>query len=259
MRVATWNLLHGLDVRTGRVDLGTVAGAIAALDVEIIAVQEMDRGLRRTGGGEQVTELAGRLGWHGVFAPALLGNPERIWGPGPGNRADPGGPAYGVGLLSRHPLRCAERIALPGGGAGERRPEDLGRALPGWDHEPRVVLRARVAVPGGPDLVVATTHLSYLLWRGLRQLRIATAWTRAAARGGPAVVMGDFNLPFPLLRRGLVGSGWTVTPTGPTFPSWRPGLQLDQVLAYSAQLRDVRVGAGGPSDHLPVSARVMIA
>ena len=70
MRVATWNLLHGIDVRTRRVDIGVVADGIAALDADVVAVQEVDRELIRSGGIDQVGALADKLGWHGVFAPA---------------------------------------------------------------------------------------------------------------------------------------------------------------------------------------------
>lgn len=251
MKVATWNLLHGLDVRTGRVDLGAVAAAIDALDADVVAVQEVDREQRRTGRVDQVAELARRLGGYGVFAPALLGEPQHGWRHGPGQGADPGGPAYGVGLISRRPLCDVARFALPGGGTGERRPEDVGRVLPTWDHEPRVVLRARA---GG--LVVATAHLSFMVWRGVRQVRVAAAFTRACAAGGPAVLLGDLNLPLPLLRPALVGTGWTTHAAAATYPAWRPGMQLDHVLGRGVRLHDVRVGPRGPSDHLPVIATV---
>jgi endonuclease/exonuclease/phosphatase family metal-dependent hydrolase len=255
VRVVSWNVLHGLDLRTGRVDLGAVAAGIAALAADVVAVQEVDRGLDRTGGIDQVAELASRLGWHGLFAPALLGDPARRWAPGPGGGADPGGPAYGVGLLSPHPLLDPRRLALPGGGAGQRHPDDAGRALPCWDHEPRVVLRARMARPDGPDLLVASTHLSYLAWRGVRQLRVATSWTPFAA--GPALLMGDLNLPLRALRPALAASGWAPVAAAPTFPSWRPGMQLDHLLVRGTRLREVRVGPPGPSDHLPVSAEII--
>lgn len=251
MRVATWNLLHGLDIRTGRIDLGAVAAAIDALDVDVLAVQEVDREQRRSGRVDQVADLAGRLGWHGVFAPALLGEPARRWHARPGDGTDPGGPAYGIGLLSRHPLLCPERTALYGGG------EDAGRALPGWDHEPRTALRAQVVPPAGRPLVVATAHLSYLVWRGVRQLHHAASWT--AACGLPAVLIGDLNLPLRLLRPAIAGTGWLVAAATATFPAWRPGMQLDHLLGRGTRLRGVRVGPRGPSDHLPVTAQVVPA
>ena len=90
MRIATFNLLHGLDVRSNRVDLDAVAEAIDALDVDVVAVQEVDRGLPRSGELDQVAELASLLGRTGVFAPALLGDPTLRWIRGPGADPDPG-------------------------------------------------------------------------------------------------------------------------------------------------------------------------
>ena len=104
MRVATFNLLHGLDVRSRQIDLDAAAEAIDKLDADVVAVQEVDRGLGRSGELDQVAELAARLGRTGVFAPALLGDPTLRWIRGPGADPDPGGPAYGIGLLSRLPL-----------------------------------------------------------------------------------------------------------------------------------------------------------
>lgn len=363
VRVASWNLLHGLDVRTGRLDLPAVAAAVDALDVDVLAVQEVDRELRRSGRVAQVDELARLLGWHGVFAPALLGDPERSWSSGPGGDPDPGGPAYGIGLLARRPLLDVARVALPGGGRGHRSPESVGALLPGWDREPRVALRARVTGDAGAALTVTTTHLSFQVWRSPRQLRAVLA--HAAALRGPAVVLGDLNLPWPLLRpllpllpmlpdvlpgrtgagptgsgaevrderpgderrgderpgderpgdelpavdasaanryvgaadrepvttgaghllatgedearpdvgspaaagprrtaprsaaarwQGRSGTGWAARAAGPTYPAWRPGMQLDHVLGRDVRLDGVRVGPRGPSDHLPIRA-----
>jgi endonuclease/exonuclease/phosphatase family metal-dependent hydrolase len=252
LRVATWNVLHGLDVRTGRVDLDAVAATLAALEVDLVAVQEVDRELDRTGGVDQVGELAARLGWHGLFAPALLGDPGRAWrGVG---AADPGGPAYGIGLLSRVTLRSAVRVALPGGGAGER-PPGSSAALPLWDREPRAALRVTVVV-GDAEVALTTTHLTYLPLRAVRQLRAALAL--AGAGGGPAVLLGDLNLPHHAVGRLLGGTGFRATPTEPTFPAWQPGMQLDHLLARGATLHDVRVAPRGPSDHLPVIATVIV-
>jgi endonuclease/exonuclease/phosphatase family metal-dependent hydrolase len=247
LRVATWNLLHGLDVRTGRINLAGAAADIDALDVDVVALQEVDRELPRTGRVDQVAELSTTLGWHGVFAPALLGDPQRGWTPGPGAGPDPGGPAYGIGLLSRIPLLDVARCPLPGGGHGRRGPEHVGRVLPGWDREPRAALRARI---GG--LTVTTTHLSFQFWLSVRQLQVALAF----AGTGPALLLGDLNLPLPALRIALGRSGWSPSRAGRTFPSWRPNMQLDHVVRRGVEVCDVLAGPRGPSDHLPVSASV---
>lgn len=257
MRVASWNLLHGIDVRTGRVDLGAVADGIAALDADVVAVQEVDRELSRSGSVDQVAVLADKLGWHGVFAPALLGEPVRNWDALPDLSPDPGGPAYGIGLLSRHPLRDVRRHELPGGAEQRRRGGDvdvLEKRPPGWDTEPRILLRARLAHPGG-ELVVASTHLSYVAWRAVRQLRRALLWT--AAHDGPALLLGDLNLPRRALRVALTGSGWAIgDPGAASYPAWQPRMQLDHVLGRRVRLVGTRVAERGTSDHRAITAEV---
>jgi endonuclease/exonuclease/phosphatase family metal-dependent hydrolase len=78
VRLATYNLLHGLSLHSGRVDLPAVAELIARLGADLVAVQEVDRCQERSGGTDQVAVLAERLGMEAVFAPALLGSPERL-------------------------------------------------------------------------------------------------------------------------------------------------------------------------------------
>lgn len=234
-----------------------MAEAIGALDADLVALQEVDRRLERTGGVDQVAWLAERLGLHGLFAPALLGDPGTRWtelrGP------DPGGPAYGVGLLSRTPLNDPQRLALPGGGDGSRRPGATPQN-PGWDNEPRVALAATVDV-GGTAVRVATAHLSYLPWRGLAQLRAAASGI--AARPGPAALLGDLNLPALPVRLMLVDAdhdgGWTHAGGAPTYPAWRPRLQVDQLLVRGGlTVRDITVAPQATSDHLPLVATVAL-
>lgn len=257
LRVATYNLLHGLDVRTGRVDLDAAAEAIDALAADVVAVQEVDRGLARSGGCDQVADLAARLGRTGVFAPALLGDPTVRWTRGPGAGSDPGGAAYGIGLLSALPVTATAVIDLPGGGPGHRRPRppDARPPIPWRDPEPRVAVRVTVEAPWGP-VAVTTAHLSFVPWRSHRQL--ATVGTFAHA--GPevaAVLLGDLNLPPRVVDRVLGRRGWRTMPGAPTFPSWQPVIQLDHLRVHGAvALDDLRVGPPGASDHLPLSATV---
>ncbi len=248
LRVATYNLLHGIDLRTGSVDLEAVGQAIAGLGADVVAVQEVDRGLQRTGYVDQVRHLAERLGWHGAFAAALLGDPDTRW-----TAYQPGveeGPAYGVGLLSRWPLQGVEQLLLPGGGDGERGP-GASPSNPGWDHEPRVALAASVELGSG-SVRVTTTHLSYMPWRGVAQLRAAASF---AARGGPSALIGDLNLPAWGTRLALAGTGWTHAGGAPTYPAWDPRIQTDQVLVTGGlAVHDVTIGARATSDHLPLLA-----
>jgi endonuclease/exonuclease/phosphatase family metal-dependent hydrolase len=259
LHIATYNLLHGLDVRTGRVDLDAAAEAIKALGVDVVAVQEVDRGLTRSGECDQVAELAAQLGYTGIFAPALLGDPTLRWSRGPGADPDPGGPAYGIGLLSALPLTAVAIAALPGGGPGEARPRkpDARRPpIPYRDGEPRAALRVTVDAPWGP-VAVTTAHLSFVPWRGRRQLATVAAFARGGPDGGAAVLLGDLNLPPRVVEPALRRRGWRTARAGATFPSWQPVAQLDHLLVRGAiTLDELRVGAPGPSDHLPLCATV---
>jgi endonuclease/exonuclease/phosphatase family metal-dependent hydrolase len=249
LRLASYNLLHGISLRTGRVDLPSAAEAIAALGADVVALQEVDRGLPRTDAQDQVAELAALTGMHGLFTPALLGDPGTRWRAVAGD--DTGEPGYGVGLLSLLPLTAPQRIALPGGGDGER-VRSASPQNPGWDREPRVALAVTLDA-GGRAVRIATAHLSYLPWRGLAQLRALLA----AIQGPPAlptVLTGDLNLP-ALGVRALVRGGWRHAHGFPTYPAWSPRIQPDQLLVHGPlAVRDVTVGPQGPGDHLPLAA-----
>ena len=249
MRIATWNVLHGIDIRRGCVDLAALAAGVEALDADVVALQETDKFQPRSDRADQVAELGRRLGYHGVFAPSLWGAPGTAWTAAPGE--DTGGPAYGIGLLSRAPIRRWRRITLPGGGAGQRR-RPVNPQRPGWDHEPRVLLQAEVDL-AGRSVLIGTTHLSSMPWRSVRQLRRAL---RAQGAAAPAVLLGDFNLPPPLV--GALAPGWRSAGGDRTYPSPEPRMQLDHILLRGLDVLGVEVAPAGPSDHLAVVAQVAV-
>ena len=260
LRIASYNLLSGRDVRFGaRFDLDAAAAAIDGLGADVVALQEVDRELDRSGRVHQVQELATLLGCTGIFAPALLGDPTLRWTRGPGADPDPGGPAYGIGMLSRLPVTAVAISPLPGGGPGQarpRRPDARRPPIPYRDGEPRAALRVTVEAGFGP-VAVTTAHLSFVPWRGRRQLGVVAAFARGGPDGAAAVLLGDLNLPPNVVGRALGRRGWRTAAVGPTFPSWRPALQLDPLLGRGdVGLDDLHVGAPGPSDHLPLLGTV---
>lgn len=268
LAVATANAASGRDAR-GRADATTWARwteAAAALDVDVLAVQEVDHLLPRSGAVDQTAALAraladrqpagpppGGRGWHGGFAAALLGTPgsRATFRPVP-PAADAAEPAYGIALLSRHPLRAwhelrlaPSRLTLPVPLPPGARPRVL------WvPDEPRVAVAAVVAAPTG-DVTVVTTHLSFSPLRARAQLRQVWRWCRDLPR--PLVLLGDLNLPTALVVR---ATGATPALRAPTHPARRPRLQLDHVLLddpagrYAAA--DARVRRVADSDHLAV-------
>jgi len=251
LRLATVNIASGRD-DDGQVRLPRLAEALAGLDADVIALQEVDHLLPRSGTTDQTALLGAACGvdgppWDVRFAAALHGTP------GPGGDARPAGtsptdvPSYGVALLSRHPVAWTRELRLAP--ARGRRPIPLppGTRPPIWflADEQRVALAAVVHTPTG-DVTVVTTHLSFAPGRAAIQLRRLRAWAADLPR--PLVVMGDLNLPGTLPRR---LTGWTPLVQARTFPAGRPRVQLDHVLADGlghAVLAADAVSIGG-SDH----------
>ena len=235
--MATFNILHGRSLHDGAVELDRLEESIRRLDADVLALQEVDRGQDRSGGTDLaavVAQACGALDHH--FAPALLGVPDGRWSV-PHDGVDPGGPAYGVALVTRYPATGWGVLPLPpvAGRVPYRWP---GARWPSTVRdEPRVALRATVATPFGAVTVV-TTHLSFLPVSRTRQLR---RLARALPREGPLVLLGDLNLG---LRPAARVTGLAAEPVGPTFPADAPVRQIDHLLrrglpppAYAAAVR----------------------
>ena len=245
MRIATFNLLHGLALSSGRPDSSTDAAllreAVAGLDADVLGLQEVDVHQPRSAMVHQVAEAAGAMGaasWR--FAPSVHGTPgvERTWVPASDADAHGGddafdvdhGPRYGVGLVSRLPVRDwrvtrfdAAPWSLPllvPSDTGGRRPQVL--RIP---DEPRAAVAGVVDGRHGP-VTVATVHLSFVPGYNVRQLRAVRGWLAGLPR--PLLLVGDLNLPGAIPRR---ASGWTQLARVPTYPSYRPKVQFDHVLA----------------------------
>ncbi|MCW2502550.1 MAG: hypothetical protein JWO79_834 [Actinomycetia bacterium] len=227
MRVATFNLLHGMSLAHGQVRSGELADAVAATKADVIGLQETDRDQPRSGSVDQTADAAAALGAeHWRFVPALCGTPgtSEPW-TAVRQGEDPDGPAYGVGLVSRYPVRRwlvrrfpAAPVTLPllvPGGRGIIRVRD----------EPRVALGAVIDAPCGP-LTVLTAHLSFVPGWNLAQLVSLANWARSLP--GPKLLVGDFNLPGALPR---LASRWHQLTRLPTYPSYGPRLQFDHILA----------------------------
>lgn len=71
MRLASVNAASGRDLRSGRVDTPALVHAVARLDADVVAVQEVDHLLPRSGGVDQTALLAAGLRAHGWFAATV--------------------------------------------------------------------------------------------------------------------------------------------------------------------------------------------
>jgi endonuclease/exonuclease/phosphatase family metal-dependent hydrolase len=258
LTLGTWNLLHGVRVvaspdgtaLAGSVDPAALASAAARLDVDLLGLQEVDRCQPRSGSVDQTAVVAAAIGAeHRRFVPALHGTPGAAWHPASeddGERTD--GPTYGVGLVSRRPVRTWHVLRFPASRAS------LPLMVPGQGlvrvhDEPRVAVAAVLdRRPGKGPMTVATCHLSFVPGVNVAQLRAACRWLRMLP--GPRVLIGDLNLPGALPAR---VSRWSQLARVRTYPSWRPRVQWDHALGDGIEpAAATRVQAVGLalSDHL---------
>ncbi|MFD9124853.1 endonuclease/exonuclease/phosphatase family protein [Kitasatospora sp. NPDC059571] len=318
LRIATFNLLHGQPLAADGAPLpyppeagGPLGDAVAALDADVLALQEVDRHQERSGLVDQAAVAAKAMGaadWR--FAAALHGRPApsagwlpdpgvtglQVYGPAEVDTAT-GRPSYGTALLTRLPVRHwrARRFApapfgLPLRVAGRR-------GLTAVPDEPRAALAAVLEGAHGPFTVVAT-HLSFVPGWNVAQLAAIRRWIADLPQ--PYLVLGDFNLIGAVPRTVLGGAaaierttsrervrelraarrtriaqggprrrrvreprprlqGWYDLARTPTYPSHRPAVQFDHVLAVGVPRTAVGSATTlrtGVSDHRPLLVEV---
>src|SRR4051794_14746612 len=114
MRLATFNLMHGRSLDDGRVDAGRVATAIAALDADVLGLQEVDRGQLRSGHADLTRIAADAMGAAEVlFVPAVVGTPGEGFRVATDADQDGVDPHYGIALISRFPVTEWRITRLP--------------------------------------------------------------------------------------------------------------------------------------------------
>ena len=236
MRVATFNILHGRVPTDQHVDSNGLAEAVRRLDADVLALQEVDQNQSRSGFRDLTLVAAEAMGapFH-RFVAAVAGTPGATWVAATGSE-QPGDAAYGIALLSRHPVRAWEVIRLepvpvpvPMRFSGRRRPYLV-------RDEPRVAVVATIEAPGGP-VTVANAHLTFVPWWNGRQLRRVVGALRRDA--GPVVLVGDLNMGPDQARR---VTGLRPGATHTTFPGHAPVEQIDHIL-LEGHLRSRASGA----------------
>ena len=232
LRIGTLNLASGRDGSGHSVGAAALRAAVAEVDVDVLALQEVDAGQPRSHGVDQAAEVAAALGatdWR--FAAAVAGTPDpfRSWTPieppvlrGPDET--PAGPHYGIALISRVPVQRWSVLSL---GAGRARlpipaPDPrTGRNRVWWfPDEPRLAVAAELG-----HCTVVASHLSFAPHTALRQLVRLRRW--CARLPGPVVLAGDLNLVGSVPAR-VFGAARLVS--GPSYPATAPRLQFDHVL-----------------------------
>jgi endonuclease/exonuclease/phosphatase family metal-dependent hydrolase len=274
MRITSWNLLHGLQIPP------TLAGpsasalrqAIAEIASDVIAVQEVDYRLPRTGLLNQISEIAAAMSatdW--AFAPSVIGTPGEKWRKPNANDpkyisnnsiGDLAG-SYGIAIASNIPVVKWQRLDLGRSVIGlplvvptesETNSRPKLRAIYVHD-EPRVALAATLQ----NGFTVINTHLSFAPGVNLAQLRRLKKWADAISQETNTIpiILGDLNLPKDIPT---IGSKWKSLVSQNTYPSWGAKIQFDYILAKELtgyEVTDRKTVSTGVSDHLPLRAELI--
>lgn len=223
MRIVTFNVQHAR-TPAGTVDTPALGRYCAGLGADVLALQEVDQRLRRSGGADQASSVAQATGLTAFFGPA-----RRV---GLGGR-------YGNALLVRGALLAAATLPLPRRGRGEA----------------RAAVVATVSVDG-PPLSLAATHLSVDRAEAAHQLEYVLELL--VSRPPPRVLLGDLNLRPDWAVPALERRGFTVAATAaPTYPAAGPFLRIDHVAVEGLEVEAVEVLEAAPvSDHRPLVVQV---
>ncbi|WP_374442405.1 endonuclease/exonuclease/phosphatase family protein [Stella sp.] len=240
-RILTYNV-HRCRGGDGRLSPARVAAVIAEHAPDIVALQEVDVGRRRSGGVDQAGEIARELGMQIHFHPAYHVLEER----------------YGDAILTGHPSRIVRAANLPGL-----------QHYPGL--EPRGALWAEIDL-GAHRLQVVNAHIGLLAYERKLQVQalLGPEWTGHPACTDPTILLGDFNaVPRSRAYRRMAerfrdAQRATGSVPRPTFPARLPVIRIDHVfVSPSVRVLRTEVVRGAlarvASDHLPLLVEFELA
>ena len=199
LRVLAYNIHHaeGMDEV---IDLERIAWLIDTVRPDIVALQEVDSVVARTGGVDQASELARMTGMQPYFGRFM---------------AYQGG-AYGMALLSRLPVNEWTNVRLPDG------------------DEPRSVVAANVELESGRNVRVIGVHFYRTEAERLAQVVALEAWL-ADQEPMPTLLAGDFNSYRGDSVLSHLDRTWQIVDKGEdfqTFPSWAPDREIDYFMYW---------------------------
>ncbi len=225
--VMSFNIHHGEGI-DGKLDLKRIGNVILESKPDLVALQEVDRNVLRSGNVDQPAELARMTNMHVAFG----GNIELHGG------------QYGNAILSRLKIVSQSNTLLPSVNGGEQ----------------RGVLAVEIELPDGKErMTFLSTHLDH---RTDDQQRIASAKLINRKFGIPAtqrrLMAGDFNDGPESQTLQELAQQWRVTNAHPlpTIPVATPSRQIDFILVapsiawqvIETKVIDERVA----SDHRPI-------
>jgi len=231
-RVMSYNIHHGEGL-DGKVDLDRIAALIKKEGADIVALQEVDKGVERTKRRDLPAELAGLTGMTCIFS---------------NNYGFQGG-EYGNAVLTRFAVKSWTnthyKMLRPG--------------------EQRGILQLRLDVRGR-EVIFMSTHIDHRPDDSERVLNTETMGQLVTNYSGtPILLCGDFNdVPGSRTYEKLAAlfvDSWKVAGTGPglTIPAERPNKRIDYIwISRDSTILPLKmwVPESQASDHLPIVAEL---
>lgn len=283
LRIVSWNIARGEHP-------DRIAQELAGLRPDIVCLQEVDWGNRRTGTRDVLEDLARLTGMRGIYAIEFL----ELEAPGR-DESQSGGGVTGNAVLTRIEPKSAFRVALPPAVDWQQGADDTRlppRTRQSLRSEPRLGARCGLALElrvGQRDLVVCSAHLEDK-YGGVagRWAQYMAAVAECDARGDGSdmrVIAGDFNtfdsqiarfftsdteamaMGKPRLAREAQWWHSRLLPTTGYRDPFEPGawtfrvtpffrVKLDWLTARNASFRACGRGAFASSDHRPIWADI---
>lgn len=159
LKTLTYNIHHGAPDNSDVVSLSNIAAVIRKSGAELVALQELDKYVPRSGNKNQIAELAKLLDMHYYFSKSINYN----------------GGEYGVGILSKYPMTNTRNELLPMATVGEQ----------------RSVAMATINLPGDISIEFASTHLDLNVPNRTAQVERLNAISKSLNK--PFLVGGDYN------------------------------------------------------------------
>jgi endonuclease/exonuclease/phosphatase family metal-dependent hydrolase len=265
MRITSWNFLHGQ--RLNPAENKALPAVLSELGSDVLALQEIDMNLERSGAANQPAEIAAAMGaaqWG--FAPTVSGTPGFSWRKlSKGEErvittaADSASDLYGIAIVSMVPVKQWLRYEL--GKAWIGMPlliaNEKGKVAPFYvKDEPRVALAA--VLDNGWTII--NVHLSFVPFVNLFQLLKVTRWAKKIEReyATSVALVGDFNLPWGIPTR---VTRWKRATNALSYPSWKPAISFDYILLRENAIehsKEITTPAVPISDHRPLSVDITL-
>lgn len=238
IRVMTYNIHSCVDINRN-INYEKIAGIIAELHADIVALQEVDAPMPLRPNRNQAGILADKLSLDYIFFPT----------------ENTGLHAFGLAILSRFAFIGSHHNLLP-------------NLYPRLNSRKRGAVRASLQTPAGP-LHIINVHLSLFKLERYIQLKtlLGRDWMSAIPTDDPLIICGDLNAgPFSKTYRTLARYLTDVqkeaghpgpTVSQPTFHSKSPLFRIDHIFV-SRHFRTLNVevwrtaDTQTASDHLPL-------